>query len=415
MAKVVVIYAGGFQPFHVGHLSSYLEAKHAFPNADFYVTASDNTSTRPIPFKEKQWLAMQAGVAPQDFTEVAIRSPMNPVEILSQYDPNRDIFILVRSERDPVGYTKKDGSPGYYQPFKSLDKSVPFNPKGGHGYVFVTHKADFNINGQPVYSGTQVRQLYQQANSTGRNRIIKDMYPKSPNQAHIRKILDQYIGQAAEPTPAKVLKTAKPKTSAIKKLKANPLKENLLKVIQTARPMLKEASVEQKLKLMKLLKESLTAISIADLHPADELAHRLKKLSAGQVHYDHIDGIMKELSRKHGLDNAGKKLHNMFISKYGHNPDYWIKKIKNPVTETDVDEGKIINPKMINLYLQLRKPGAKPILVNKNNPIPYKAIDALIDKISSKYNNIYPDMFSFIPADKESVAENNNTDYLPEK
>ena len=54
MSKVIFVYGGGFQPFHVGHLSSYLEAKHAFPNADFYVVASNDTKTRPIPFKEKQ-------------------------------------------------------------------------------------------------------------------------------------------------------------------------------------------------------------------------------------------------------------------------------------------------------------------------------------------------------------------------
>ena len=28
------------------------------------------------------------------------------------YNPKKDILVLVRSERDPVNYTKKDGSPG---------------------------------------------------------------------------------------------------------------------------------------------------------------------------------------------------------------------------------------------------------------------------------------------------------------
>jgi len=259
MSKIIVVYGGGFQPFHVGHLSSYLQAKKAFPNADFYVTASDNTDTRPIPFKEKQWLGQQAGVLPQDFRNVAVKSPLNPVEILSQYNPNEDIFILVRSERDPVPYKRKDGSPSYYQPFQGLDKCVPFNSQGGHGYVFVTKKEDFSINGNQVYSGTQVRELYQQANDTGRNRIVKDMYPKSPNQSKIRQILDMYIGSPAEPKQAKV---TKPKTSAIKKLQANPLRERILKVIQTARPMLSEATVEQKVKLLKIMKEAIAEGSV---------------------------------------------------------------------------------------------------------------------------------------------------------
>ena len=195
---------------------------------------------------------------PQDFRNVAVKSPLNPVEILSQYNPNEDIFILVRSERDPVPYKRKDGSPAYYQPFEGIDKCVPFNSQGGHGYVFVTKKEDFSINGQQVYSGTQVRELYQQANDTGRNRIIKDMYPKSPNQAKIRQILDMYIGSAVEPKQVKPNKVVKPKVSAVKKLQANPLQERVLKVIQTARPMLSEATVEQKVKLLKIMKEAIS-------------------------------------------------------------------------------------------------------------------------------------------------------------
>lgn len=249
MSKVIVVYGGGFQPFHAGHLSSYLQAKQKFgtlPNVDFYVTASDNTNTRPIPFKEKQWLAKQAGVSEQDFRNVVVKSPLNPIEILNQYDPDSDIFILVRSERDPVGYTKKDGSPGYYQPFVSLDKCVPFNGKtGGHGYVFVTKKEEFNIAGQTVYSGTQVRNMYANADDKLRNRIVHDMYPNSPNELAIRKVLDKYIGVTDNQSMAI-------KTSPIKKLKAKQLAEHISRM----RPLIKEASVEQKYKFLKLMKEA---------------------------------------------------------------------------------------------------------------------------------------------------------------
>ena len=135
--KVIVVYGGGFQPFHAGHMSSYEQAKKAFPSADFYVAASNDTKNRPIPFKDKQFLAQQAGVKDK-FVQVS--QPVNPTEILSHYNPKKDILILVRSERDPVNYTKKDGSPAYYQPFKSLKECVSFDPKGGHGYIFVTKK-----------------------------------------------------------------------------------------------------------------------------------------------------------------------------------------------------------------------------------------------------------------------------------
>ena len=246
MAKVIVVYGGGFQPFHAGHLSSYLEAKEAFPKADFYVAASNDTKTRPIPFNDKQFLAQQAGVS-SPFVQV--KAPINPKEILDRYSPKQDIFILVRSERDPVGYTKKDGSPGYYQPFVSLDKCEPF---GYHGYVFVTHKKEFKLNGQVVYSGTQVRDMYANNDDKGRLNIIKQLYPKSSEQGAIKQMLDKYIGNV-EPI-------VEPDKSAIKQLKAKKLKEQ----IQRMRPLLKEASFEQKYKFLKLMKEA-TQLNELDL------------------------------------------------------------------------------------------------------------------------------------------------------
>ena len=194
-SKVIVVYGGGFQPFHAGHMSSYEQAKSAFPSADFYVAASNDTKNRPIPFKDKQFLAQQAGVKDK-FVQVS--QPVNPTEILSHYNPKKDILILVRSERDPVNYTKKDGSPAYYQPFKSLKECVPFNPEGGHGYIFVTKKHVFKVNGEEVYSGSQIRSKYAKADDKGKHAIIKDLYPKASNPAKVKKMLDKYIGGLKE-------------------------------------------------------------------------------------------------------------------------------------------------------------------------------------------------------------------------
>lgn len=231
MSRMIVIYGGGFQPFHTGHLSSYLQAKKAFPNADFYVAASSDTKKRPIPFDEKRFLAAQAGVDPEDFRDIVVKSPLNPQEILSQYDPNSDIFILVRSERDPVPYTKKDGSPGYFQPYKPGSKMMPF---GKHGYVFVTKKHDFNLLGQEVYSGTQVRDLYTQANNKQRHSMIQQMYPRSKQEQQIKDILDTYL-------------VGSPMVS-----------ESLRKLIIESRPLLKNALPEQKLKFLKLIKQAVS-------------------------------------------------------------------------------------------------------------------------------------------------------------
>ena len=244
---MVVVYGGGFQPFHAGHLSSYIAAKKAFPDADFYVAASADVKQRPIPYEVKKFLATQAGVKPEDFPDIVVTNPLNPKEILSKYDPDRDVYVLVRSERDPVPYVKKDGTPAYYQPF---NKNAKLEPYSKHGYVFVTKKHDFELNGQKVYSGTQVRDMYKNADDQGRRQIVAQMYPKSKQQDKIKQFLDKYIGtEFVTPTKEK-------STKAVNKLKNNPLKEEMLKFIQQARPLLEEADPEQQKKMFDLLKKS---------------------------------------------------------------------------------------------------------------------------------------------------------------
>lgn len=227
MAKTVVVYAGGFQPFHQGHLSSYQQAKRVFPDADFYVAASADTKQRPIPYEEKKFLATQAGVDPEDFPNLVVKSPLNPKEILSKYNPQEDRFILVRSERDPMNYTKKDGTPGYYQPFVSIDKTLPFSK---HGYVFVTSKEDFNLGDQVVYSGTQVRDMYAQADEKTRINMVKQLYPNSKKQKTVKGILDKYIG--------------------------NTVQEDIIQLVKQIKPLLKEASLEQQKKFVQLLESA---------------------------------------------------------------------------------------------------------------------------------------------------------------
>lgn len=227
MSKTVVVYAGGFQPFHQGHLSSYQQAKRVFPDADFYVAASADTKQRPIPYEEKKFLATQAGVDPEDFPNLVVRSPLNPKEILDKYNPQEDRFILVRSERDPMNYTKKDGTPGYYQPFVSMDKTQPFSK---NGYVFVTSKEDFNLGDQVVYSGTQVRDMYAQADDKARINMIKQLYPNSKKQKTIKDILDKYIG--------------------------NTIQESIRQLVNQIKPLLNEASIEQQKKFIKLLESA---------------------------------------------------------------------------------------------------------------------------------------------------------------
>ncbi len=81
-------------------------------------------------------------------------------------------------------------------------------------------------------------------------------------------------------------------------------------------------------------------------NPVEELADKLPKLK--KTNYDTIDELMQRISKRHKL--TGQKLHDMFVKKYGHTPDTWVKKIKqrnedlvDPKKKDDSDTIRQIN------------------------------------------------------------------------
>jgi hypothetical protein len=68
----------------------------------------------------------------------------------------------------------------------------------------------------------------------------------------------------------------------------------------------------------------------------DDLKNRLPKLK--DKSYNNIDRLMQHVCTRHKI--TGKKLHDMFVSKYGHTPDTWVNKIANRLGEEEVEEGK---------------------------------------------------------------------------
>jgi len=66
---------------------------------------------------------------------------------------------------------------------------------------------------------------------------------------------------------------------------------------------------------------------------AKELADQLPTLK--RTDYDAIDALMQRISVKHDL--SGEKLHSLFVRKYGHSPDTWVKRIKQ--RNEEVTEG----------------------------------------------------------------------------
>jgi hypothetical protein len=195
--KQVVIMPGGFHPFHAGHASLYQSARQAFPGADVYVAATDDTSTRPFPFQVKEKLAQLAGVDKGRFMRV--KSPFQATEITAPYNPQDTQLIFVRSEKDATkppqpGGVKKNGEPSYLQPYNQEATA----PMSQHGYMAYLPTVEF---GPGMTSATEIRAAWPKLNEKRRTALVMSLYPKTQSNpklaANVVKMLDTAIGTEA--------------------------------------------------------------------------------------------------------------------------------------------------------------------------------------------------------------------------
>ena len=192
--KQIVIMPGGFHPFHAGHYALYKSALEKFPQADVYVAATNDQKERPFPFSIKEKLAKLAGVEPGRFVQV--KSPFMPKEITQNYDPENDVVIFVRSEKDrseqpKPGGTKKDGSPAYFQPYTGKD----MQPFGKHAYIDYLPTVEF---GPGIKSATEIRNAWPGLNDRQKTAMVMSLYPATQkNQklaTNVVKLLDAGMG-----------------------------------------------------------------------------------------------------------------------------------------------------------------------------------------------------------------------------
>jgi len=193
--STIVIMPGGFHPFHAGHAALYNSARRAFPDAEVYVAATNDTSSRPFPFAVKEKLAKLAGVDAGHFVQV--KSPFRAEEITSQFDPESDRLIFVRSEKDAdkppqAGGVKKDGTPSYLQPLLGATRLEPF---GQRAYMAYLPTVEF---GPGMTSATEIRTAWPSLNEKRKTALVMSLYPatlKNPSlAANVVAMLDTAIG-----------------------------------------------------------------------------------------------------------------------------------------------------------------------------------------------------------------------------
>ena len=192
--QLVVLYPGRFQPFHLGHADVFRTLQNKFGRDNVYIATSNKVEPpkSPFNFSEKSVFMTAAGVPGDRIIEVT-----NPYKLPEpQFNPANTIFIAAvgAPDRDRLrpDSVKKDGSPGYFKTFESLDKCTTADK---HGYVIIADERQkvITINSQAVdvSHGTPARAVWNQVrdNPKARSEYLLQMFGR--DDAELGRILDK--------------------------------------------------------------------------------------------------------------------------------------------------------------------------------------------------------------------------------
>ncbi|NDB65569.1 MAG: hypothetical protein EB168_07875 [Euryarchaeota archaeon] len=191
--KHLVIYAGRFHPFHKGHKASYDYLTKQFGEGNVYVASSNAQAplTSPFSFEEKKKMATELGIP--DNKMVQVKNPYQAKEITSRVKAPDDtvlVFALSEKDIDRFKFTKKDGTPGYIQPFPKDEaylKSMKDN-----AYAFLTPTVKFKVAGKDMNSASAIRSAYIAGDDKAKDQIITDLYGQADKD--IRALFDRKLG-----------------------------------------------------------------------------------------------------------------------------------------------------------------------------------------------------------------------------
>jgi len=408
--KTLVIMPGGFHPFHAGHASLYQDAVKAFPGADVYVTASNDTSERSFPFAIKEKLARVAGVPAGRFVQV--KSPFTSEEITSRYDPNDTVLIFVKSEKnskngsDPEGPFPREVDPATgklplvtkgkrkglpvsnrLQYYKGNEKNL--QPMSSNTYIAYLRTVPF---GPGIKSGSEFRALWDRF-----TKVLLD--PKStPEQkskaTELKKELVMNMYPATQENPRLAVNVVK----LMDKGMSNPLTNKS----DLAEGLLNEfvppssgggGENDRNRRIRKLLE---IAIQVAKQKNVDELGmiHAMNMIAGDDFFSVAVEGILPDITDKE----------YMFVLQSAY------KTVKQGLAEAE-KTARVFHPQYVDVYF-LDGPRRTPILVNRK--VPYNLIDRYLEVAIKKYN-LQQGRFEFRNAEEDPVKVTESVDYLEEK
>ena len=158
--KVVVVYAGRFQPMHKGHYKTFEHLQKKFGKSDVFIGTSNKTEKgrSPFNFKEKvKIMTTMFGIPKSKIVQV--KNPYVPTEVLKRFNKKTTAFVTVVGQKDA---SRLDG-----KFFRKWDG----NPTEGYedaGYLYIAP-----MQGGAV-SGTEVRNGLSMGSDEQKEKFFKD-------------------------------------------------------------------------------------------------------------------------------------------------------------------------------------------------------------------------------------------------
>jgi len=196
-ANTLVVYPGRFQPFHKGHKAVYDWLVKKFGRDAVFIATSNKVEQpkSPFSFSDKAQFMSLTGVHLDRVVETS--QPYRALELVSKYNPQATKLIFAVSEKDMAedprfaSWTKKDGTPAYFQPMPGNPDQMETLDK--HGYIMTVPTFDFTVMGRPMRSATEVRAMFAQANPKQQQAIVKDLFGGINEQ--VLHIMQQKLSQ----------------------------------------------------------------------------------------------------------------------------------------------------------------------------------------------------------------------------
>lgn len=223
--RVVVIYSGRFQPFHLGHAQVYKYLVSKYGRNNVYIGTSNKVDPpdSPFSFADRLYFMQLMGIPADRVLEIP--RPYNKEEAeralgVSPAEQANTILIFPVSAKDMHGdpklgippdprfksFTKKDGQPTWTQPMPP--KGHQLNGMDQTAYIEEVPTYPFTVLGKSVTGATSIRTMYSAGDKAQRQQIIKDLYGKYTPEAE--KLMTARLMAPPVEKPAKPVKLPKP-------------------------------------------------------------------------------------------------------------------------------------------------------------------------------------------------------------